>query len=94
MAEKLSDHEPIIHDAPNHLRIDQVWMIVSVDGKGDEGVAAATLSNGMIMPLVAADEARLPFIIEQAEHLSKLVRWKKFKLIKLTTREEVREIGG
>jgi hypothetical protein len=86
----------IIHDAPNHLeKIDAVWMVVSVDENGNEGMVAAPIGPDRVtMPLIAADEARLKSIIPMAEHMAKLFPWKKMRLIKLTTREEVMEIGS
>jgi len=74
------------------LRIDSVFMALSVDDDGTEGVCAVMV-NGMWMPLLAADEKRLPFIKEQAAFVAKrdnrLVR-----IVKLTSREEVEVIDG
>jgi hypothetical protein len=83
----------IIHDAPNHLdRIDACWMVISTDDTG-EGLCAAPMS-GVTLPLIACDEKRLADIIRIAEHMAKIFPHRKMKLIKLTTREDVREIGG
>jgi predicted pyridoxine 5'-phosphate oxidase superfamily flavin-nucleotide-binding protein len=81
----------VLHDPGNHLlRIDQVWMAVSVDEDGNEGVCAAPLpgSGTLTMPLIAADEARLPFIMNMAEQLA-AATGKKIRIIKLSTRTEV-----
>lgn len=87
--------DAVIHAPPNHLKIDAVWMVVSVDDDGNEGVCAAPLSNdGQLMPLIAADEDRLKSIIPIAEHMAKLIKFRTLKLIKLTTREEVREFSN
>lgn len=71
------------------VRIDQIWAAVSVDPDDNtEGVCAVQM-NDHWMPLIAADEERLPFIREQAARLASLGR--KIKIIRLTTREVVEE---
>lgn len=78
----------LIHDPGNHLlRIDAVWMAISVDENGNEGVCAAPL-QGMTVPLIAADEARLPFVRDMAQQIAKLTG-KRVKLIRLHQRTEV-----
>jgi len=77
----------------NHLvRIDSLWAAVSVDDDGTEGLIAS-LHNGTWLPLIAADETRLPFIIEQAEILA-AAQGRLIRIIKLHSREEVRAIDG
>lgn len=50
----------IIDDRDNHLKIESIWAFVSVDDDGNEGVCAAQLMGpGSLMPLIAADPARL-----------------------------------
>ena len=75
------------------LSIDSVWMAVSVDDDGTEGVCATLGPNGMWMPLLAADEKRLPFIIEQASKIA-ATQQRLIRIVKLTTREEVQVIDG
>lgn len=74
------------------VRIESVWMAVSVDDDGTEGVCA-TMIGGRWMPLIAADETRLAFIREAAAMIAanqqRLVR-----VIRLNTREEVEVIDG
>jgi hypothetical protein len=79
----------------NHLlRIDQVWMAVSVDEKGCEGVCAMyDPVVGSWMPLVAADPERLADINRMAAALA-VQRGQLIKIIKLTTREEVDSWDG
>ena len=74
------------------LRIDNVWLAVSVDDDGTEGVCAVMV-NGAWMPLLAADEKRLPFIIEQASQIA-AIQQRLIRIVKLTTREEVQVIDG
>lgn len=74
------------------LRIDSVWMAVSVDENGDEGVCAVN-SDGSWMPLLAADEKRLPFIVAQASTIAAATQ-QVVRIVKLTTREEFQVIDG
>lgn len=73
-------------------RIDSVWMAVSVDDDGTEGMCAYLGPSGWI-PLLAADEDRLPFVLAQAAIIAtrdqRLVR-----IVRLTTREEVETMDG
>jgi len=71
-------------------RVDSVWMALSVDDDGTEGVCAVMI-NLQWMPLLAADEARLPFIIEQARAVAKRDR-RLVRIVRLTSREEVQLI--
>ena len=83
-----------IHSPKNTIRrIDAVWMAVSVDSEDNtEGVCAANL-NGMMVPLIAADEDRLPWVIEQATLIAR-ASFIKVKLIKLHMREELMTFEG
>jgi hypothetical protein len=78
--------------AENKLRIDAVWMAVSVDENGDEGVCAVNV-NGSWMPLLAADEARLPFVIQQATDIAAATQ-QLIRIVRLTVREEIKTIDG
>jgi hypothetical protein len=87
------DDGTILHNPGNQLlRIDAIWAFVSVDENGNEGVCAMPLPGlpGPV-PLIAADEARLSSLIPLAEHLAKVANIK-IRLIKLSTREVIREI--
>jgi len=80
----------MIIDPPNHIqRITAVWAAISVDETG-EGICAVN-SNGTWMPLLAADEERLEWIVDQARTLAKMTG-KRIKIIKLTSRVEVMDI--
>lgn len=74
------------------LRIDSVWMAVSVDDDGSEGICAI-LHNGAWTPLLAADEARLAAIIREAEIIA-ATQGRLIRIIKLHSREEVKAIDG
>lgn len=74
-------------------RVDAVWMAVSVDDDGTEGVCAFRGANGVWIPLLAADEARLPFILEQAAIIAKRDQ-RLVRVIRLHSREEVGQMDG
>ena len=78
----------VIHDPGNTHRIDNVWVFVSRDENGNEGVIAAPTALG-VMPLIAADSERLESLRPLAKSLVDKVPGKKVALIKLTTREEI-----
>ena len=58
MAEK-----PIVIGAPNHLlSIDEIWVFVSKDEHGNEGVCGGPIqpgSGGGMMPMICADKKRV-----------------------------------
>ncbi len=81
-----------LHTPKNTVRqINEIWAVVSVDD-GGEGVCAVIL-GGISFPLIAADEERLAWIVEQAEVLAR-IRGIPLKLIKLSERTELRTIEG
>lgn len=84
----------IVHDAPNKLKIDRIWMVISVDANGNEGVCAGPMPGmpGGLMPLIAADEDRLPFIKEIAKRLAAKTK-KTVRLIELSVRTDVEDIA-
>jgi len=93
MAETLA---PVVHSPPNHLlRIDAVYLFISTDDQG-EGLCAAPIPDGLgpmpggvgLMPLVAADPARLSALKPIAQQLSNLTG-KTIRLIKLSRRDEL-----
>ena len=75
---------------PNELlRIEHLWAIVSEDETGEGLCAAPLLGPGTMMPLIAADEARLASIMEWGRKVAKQFVPKKVKVVKFTTREEL-----
>lgn len=73
-------------------RIDQLWAFVSVDpNDSTEGVCAFRQPDGTMLPLVAADEARLVLLRPIAQNIARLSGMK-LKLIRLTTREDLEDI--
>ena len=83
----------VILAPPNEqLRIDEVWLFISVDATG-EGVCAAPLFGpNSLVPLIAADEARLKSLIPIARQLAR-DSGRQIKLIKLSQRTEVMAIS-
>lgn len=82
-----------IHAPPNYLeRIDEIWAVLSVD-EGGEGVVAAPLPpfDMPMVPLIAADKARLDSILPIARALARRTG-KAMRLVKFSTREVVEEI--
>ena len=80
-----------VHVPPNTLlRIDALYAFVSVDAAGNEGLCAAPM-GGITMPLITADEARLPRLMSIAEHLANRSGLR-LRLIRLHQREELRVI--
>lgn len=85
------DDAILIHSPSNHLSsIDSLWAFLSVD-EGGEGVCAVPLDNTM-MPLIAADEARLASLRPLARSLSKMTR-KVIRLVRFTERHEIEAIA-
>jgi predicted pyridoxine 5'-phosphate oxidase superfamily flavin-nucleotide-binding protein len=85
----------LIDDTPNDpgKRIESVWMVISVDEHGNEGVVAAPM-GGLTMPLIASDEKRLALIQGAALAIkrSNLFPGRRLKIIRLTQREDGAEL--
>jgi hypothetical protein len=76
----------LLHQPPNTMpEIGAIWAFLSVDNDGNEGVCACRI-GGVIVPLVAADEARLIALREQAEYLAAQSE-RKIMLVKFSKRE-------
>jgi hypothetical protein len=83
----------VLHSPPNDiLRIDEIWAFVSCDETGEGICAAPLLGPGSVVPLIAADKARLKSIMSVAQQLA-TASGKTVKLVKFTVREEVEEIA-
>lgn len=74
-------------------RIDSVWMAVSVDDDGTEGMCAYLAPSQQWIPLLAADGERLPFILEQAAFIAKRDQ-RLVRVVRLHSREEVGVMDG
>ena len=82
----------LLHDPGNTLlRIVALWAFVSVDDEGKEGLCATTLPGLGLTPLIAADAARLARLTPIAQNIAS-ASGKRIRLIRLSTREEVRVI--
>lgn len=73
-----------VYSPPNIIpRIRAVWAFLSVDDSGNEGVCAMTIGGLGLVPLIAADEARLaqlrPLAVEVAKHTGKRVILARFE---------------
>jgi hypothetical protein len=80
----------VLHVPPNTLKITEIYAYISVDSDGNEGVCAFT-SGSTMMPMIAADPARLKQLEPIAKQLAQISPHP-IKLVKFSTREEVREI--
>lgn len=81
-----------MHSPPNaKLRIDEVYLFVSVDETGEGVCAAPLLGPGSIVPLTAADEARMQSLLPWARHVAR-TSGKTVRLLKMSTRVEVMEL--
>lgn len=79
----------VILAPPNQqLRIDEVWMFISVDETGEGVCAAPLMGPDSMVPLIAADEARLKSMIPIAWAIAR-ESGKQIKLIKLSQRTEL-----
>jgi hypothetical protein len=63
----------MIIDDPGGLgfRIERIWAFITIHDDGDEGVTSFRLPDGTLMPMIAADEARLHQLRPIAERLSR-----------------------
>lgn len=83
----------VIVAPPNTLpRIEKLWAYVSKDEHGNEGLCAGEL-NGIFMPLIAADQARLRSLTPAAEALAAECGMT-IVLVEFTARVDLRSIGG
>jgi len=82
-----------LHSPANELlRIDEIYLFVSVDETG-EGVCAGPLFGpSTLVPLIAADQARLTSLIPIARQIARASN-KTIKLIRFTARAELMRIG-
>ncbi|MCP3471445.1 hypothetical protein NLM33_18890 [Bradyrhizobium sp. CCGUVB1N3] len=87
------DDDPEVHSPPNELRrIDAVWAFISSDETGEGLCAAPLMGPGTLIPLIAADEERLKLCLPWARWIAAM-SGKTIKLIKLSQRAEIMEIG-
>lgn len=77
----------VLHTPANLLRVDRLYAFLSVDEDGNEGLCAAPL-NGMTMPLIAADRARMESLVPVAQELARL-SGRKVRLVEFSTRTEL-----
>lgn len=78
----------VVDVPPNSMpRINKLFAYLSVDENGNEGLCAGPF-NGMTLPLIAADAARLSGLSDMAEMLAK-VSGRKIVLVEFTTRKDL-----
>jgi hypothetical protein len=84
------DKRRVMSDLKNTFRINEIYAFCSQDEDGHEGVIAFNSRQGM-MPMVAADKARIDSLREIAKQL-KGNTTQKIVLLKFSVREEIEEI--
>ena len=85
-----------IHSPPNTMpHIGKIWAYLSKDEYGNEGVCAMACGpfGASMVPLIAADQARLSVMTPIAERLAR-ESGKTIVLVEFTTRVDVRQISG
>lgn len=81
----------VVHSPPNTIsHIETIWAVVSVDATG-EGICGAMI-GGQWLSLTTASEHLVPSIMDLARDVSKITG-KRLRLIKMTAREDIEEIG-
>jgi hypothetical protein len=71
-------------------RIEHIWAFISSDRTG-EGICGAPYGGLSVVPMIAADEARVESLKPMAQHIAKMYGIQ-IKLVKFTTREEIEVI--
>lgn len=74
---------------PNHLlKIDDLHVFISKDATGNEGIPAISLPNGMILPMVCADQDRVNALRSYAQDIAETTGTE-IKLVRFSNREVV-----
>lgn len=72
-------------------RIDEIWVFISEDAPGEEGIIGAKLGENWV-PFVAADRERVESLKPIAREIGKITE-RKVKLVKFSNRTDVETIG-
>lgn len=82
-----------ISAGPNRLfYIGEIYMFISEDEKGNEGVCAFRSPEGWV-PMIACDEDRFNQLLGKAKVMAKDGSPQKIKLVKFSQRTELGEVG-
>ncbi len=73
------------------LRIDQMYAFIVLDDDGTEGIPAIRGPNGMVLPLVGADMARIDSLREIVRR-DPMLKGKRITLAKFSVRENMEVI--
>lgn len=76
----------------NKMVIESITAIVSVDSDGNEGIMAFS-HNGMMMPMVCADHARLDSLFLMAQHISQ-ESGMPFRVLEFSNRADLTDVMG
>ncbi|MBR0753530.1 hypothetical protein JQ604_15180 [Bradyrhizobium jicamae] len=78
----------VVLTPPNEqLRIDEVWLFVSIDENGEGLCAGPLMGPGTLVPLVAADKVRRDALMPLARQIAEL-SGKPVKVVKMSARTE------
>ena len=59
-----------LHNPGNVHPVNEIWIVLSTDEDGNEGICAISGEGGMVLPLVAGDKDRVETMCEAAEKLA------------------------
>lgn len=79
--------KPVVHSPPNEAPISELYVVLSVEKNGNEGICGYDTGLGL-MPLVAGYERMLPMMRRMAAEVAKHTG-KRLVLVKFTGREQI-----
>lgn len=80
--------DTIVHDPENKKAADEIFVFLSEDKQGRQGICGAPINGAKSIPMVCMDEAMLNVLKPVAKELAKLTD-KKIKLTKFFVKEEL-----
>lgn len=77
-----------IHDPENKQKVDCIWMFLSRDEKGNEGILAMPVADGLQFPMLTGDEKLMQKLKPMARMLKQKTQ-KQIVLVKFSNKEDV-----
>lgn len=88
--------ETVVHDPGNYQKIKEVYLWVSQDKKGNQGILAAQAADGTVMPMVFTDESHRDLLKSIAEKIKIATaiagKETEFVLLKFTKKELIEKL--
>lgn len=81
----------ISHIPQKSTRITEIYAYISVDLEGNEAFCAFARANGVTLPMITADPAKLEEFEPVAKNLAR-INHKPVRLVKFSIEEEIRQI--